>query len=196
MILYNNCDIPAKLFYNEVIGKSNLSVLGSGTDKELESALYGIIDELCEIEQNRELVNIYKKKDKIDRIQTLINYIETVLYDIVFIKLTEEERNDFIDILNSIDYIKIKFDKKKDILSEVERVQKSVIGMLKNQINHEKGEVDKKEQKYAGFEKELVRLEQILPSGYINPDCTLRLYAEYKTLAKEISREKNASHGK
>lgn len=179
-IIYSNCEIPAKLFYNEIIGKSNLSVLGNGTPDELNTALYGIIDELTELEDNKELLLLYNKRMRVNKIQLIIAFIEESLYQISYLKLTDEERLKKIERLNSLPTVSVKFDIKKPIAEEIIRVQKSVIGMLKNRLNMEQEDEEKKTDKaVTSFEEMTVYIFKT--TGYKVTDTdTLRTFAVYK----------------
>ena len=195
-IFYNNCDIPAKLFYNEVIGNSNLSVLGKGNPEQLEKAFYGILDELCAIEDNKEMIAIYRKREKLVRLNLILTYIETVLHQLAYIKMPEDQRLARIEKLNSLSYPRVKFDPKKPNLDEVERVGKSVVGMLKNQINSEQADVEKKGEKAKStFEAEVLALAKITGIR-LNDHDSLRYFAELKVIAKEQIKAQEKANGR
>lgn len=196
-IKYNNCEIPAKLFYNEIIGKGNLAVLGKGTPKQLQDALMSIIDELCVIEDNKELIAIYRKRDKITRLYQLISYVETSLHVLYYIKLTDAERWERLEkYLSGLPNIKFKVNRKEPVEKEIDRAMSSVVGMLRNQLNSESEDVDKKEQKVkATFEAEVLSLAKITGIRLMDND-SLRYFAELKTLAKRIINEQNKAHGR
>lgn len=191
--LYTNCEIPAKLFYNEVIGKSNLNALGEGTQQELESAFYSILDELCEIEGNDELRSLYNKSEKISRINSVIYTIEACLYPIKNLHdiMTNEQIKTCISHLNSIKYIKVKFDINKGIVEEIKRVETSILGVLNNQIN-ELNDVKKEKGKKTNmnFEREVLNLARITGIRLTDTD-TLKYFIELKNMAKDIAKQQN-----
>lgn len=198
-IIYSNCEIPAKLFYNEVIGKSNLSVLGNGTPEELNTALYRIIDELTELEDNKELLLLYNKRMRVSKIKLTIAFIEESLYQIAYLKLTDEERLTRINRLNNLPNLSVKFDVKKPITEEIARVQKSVIGMLRNRLNMEQEDEEKKTDKaVTSFEEMTVFIFKT--TGYKVTDTdTLRTFAVYKKDAIKTNQQLKAQskkHGK
>lgn len=200
-IYWNNCDIPAKLFYNEVVAKSNLSVLGNAPMPELKKAFSDIIDELFEIENNNDLREALKKREKVSYLYSVIATIEAVLHAIVYLYQTHEEREKQIALLNTIEYVKIRFKTgltdENDILDEVKRVQNVVIGSLKNKIHETKGEEKESTEKTtATFERDLVSISMLME--FTLPDnISLRMFAEYKKAAQErIKAMKKHKNGK
>jgi len=195
-MLYTNCDIPAKLFYKEIIDKSNLDALGEGTPEEKEAAFYSILDELCDIEKNYELSSIYDKKEQIKRIQAIVSVIETILFAMVFLPSTQDELNEQIDIINSIEYIKVKFSKDKPLSKEIERVHNSVIGALMAQISEleDSSKVTGSNIK-SSFEKDVLTMARI--SGVrLNDEDSLRYFTELKIISRDIVKQQSKKkHG-
>lgn len=179
-ITYNSCEIPAKLFYNEVIGKGNMSIIGKASDEELGKALYAIIDELTELEDNRELVDYKRKRKKIDEINLVIMFIEESLYQLAYLPMDKEQRDTRIKRLNKLPYTTAKFDYNKPVLDEVERWQKSVLGTLRNRLKAEQDVKEDKAQKaLTTFEEMTVFIFKSI--GYKVTDTdTLRTFAVFK----------------
>lgn len=195
-ILYNNCEIPAKLFYNEVIGKSNLNALGKGKPEHLNKAFYDIIDELCALEDNKALISVYKKRFKLTQLVLTKEYIETALHRITFTKMTPELRREKIEKwLQPLKYPKIKFDFNKPILEEIERVSRTV-KMLNNEINTHNDDIqDKGKKANIGFEEEVAGINRITGCRVLDTD-TLRQFIAYKKQAKEIVKAQEKANGK
>lgn len=195
-ILYNDCEIPAKLFYNEVIGKSNLNALGKGKPEQLNKAFYDIIDELCVLEDNKALISVYKKRLKLTQLVLTKEYIETALHRITFTKMTPELRREKIEKwLHPLKYPKIKFDFNKPILEEIERVSRTV-KMLNNEINTYNDDIqDKGKKANIGFEEEVAGINRITGCRVLDTD-TLRQFIAYKKQAKEIVKAQEKANGK
>lgn len=194
MIIWSTCDIPAKLFYNEVIAKSNLSVLGKGTPEQLDEAFKSIIDELCVIENNVGIINLYRKRFNISKTQLILSFVETTLHQIAYLKLTDEERLKRIQWLNNIKGVSVKFNTNKPILEEIERVSVSVLGSLRNKLKSEIQDDEKKTEKAVGsFEKRLGQLSIVL-GWQVSEDLSLRYFCELCNGAKEKIKIQN-QHG-
>lgn len=195
-MLYTNCEIPAKLFYTEVIGKSNLAALGEGTEEELQAAFYSILDELCDIDNNQEMLDHYKRQVKVMIIESTITLIESCCFALMFLTITEEQVNHYSEVLNGIKLIRVKFNKDADRYAECGekgRIRTSIIGMLNNQINTLNDVQQQKGEKSSyNFYQECARLESILAPKNIDQNTSLYMYVEYKKLAKEkIKLQKN-----
>jgi len=189
-IIYSNCDIPARLFFNN-LSAGDLSVLGTGTQEELQKAYYSILDEYCELDNNTAFIEAFKKEEIISLIQSDIATLETALYAIIYVELTKDERISIIDKLNEWKppHAVIKFNKDNPILDEVLRVKKSVIGALKNRLNQEVSTRKKRVEKVKRtFEADCVSIEISLQVS-INDDVTLRKFIEYSKQAIERSKQ-------
>lgn len=194
-IKYNDCEIPAKLFYNEVIGKNNLSVLGNDTSENLNKAFLSIIDELCELEDNQDIKLLYNKRKKLIDLHLLMSFIDECLYQIAYIQ-HEEHRNKVIHRLNTVKGVNVRFDIKKGINEEILRVQKSVMGMLRNRIKTEELDEQKKtDTQVTSFEEMTVSIFKI--TGYKVTDTdTLRTFSVYKKDAIRTNQQLKAKkHG-
>lgn len=179
-IIYNNCDIPAKLFYNEVIGRNNASILGNASDEDLAKALYAIIDELTELEDNRELVEYKRKRKKVDEITLVMMFIEESLYQLAYLTMNTEQIKKRAARLNKLPYVTAKFDLKKPLKEEIERWQQSVLGMLRTKLKSEQDVKETKANKaVVSFEEMTVFIFRSI--GYkVSDTDTLRTFAVYK----------------
>lgn len=195
-MLYTNCDIPAKLFYNEVIGKSNLNALGKGSKQKKEEALKTIIDELYELEDNRELIELYRKQKKITDIVLTQQYIQTALHRLAYIKETHEQKVEFIKkYITSLKYPKIKWDFTKPIPEEIIRAE-GYIKMLNNQLNEHNQDNKKKSEKIkSGFEDRVASINKITGCRVQDTD-TLRQFIAFENIAKETIKAQEKAHGK
>jgi len=189
-ILYTNCDIPARLFFNN-LSAGDLSVLGTGTQEELQVAYYSILDEYCELDNNTSFIEAFKKEEIISLIQSDIATIETALHAIIYVELTKDERISIIDKLNEWKppHAVVRFDKDKPLLDEALRIQKKVIGALKNRLNQEVSTRKKRVEKVKRtFESDCVAIEIALQVS-INDDVSLRKFIEYSKQAIERSKQ-------
>jgi len=193
MIYYTNCEIPAKLFF-DIMHTEDYQKMGTVSIEECEKAYDVISDEYFTILPNIKLKTYLLKKAKIYHLEAKITYINSVLGLISFTPLTIHERNKIIDELNSIDGVKVNFKKDLNLLkSEIQRVQSSVLGILKNQINSIKDDKEKKEEKskYV-FQGDIVRLRQALDGMHIDENISLYMYAELTKAAIDVSNQRKA----
>lgn len=192
-LYYTNCDIPAKLFF-DIMHNEDYQKLGTVSIEECEKAYDDISDEYFTILPNLKLKAFITKKAKIHYLTTQIAYINSLLSIICFTPLKVDERNLIIDELNTIDGVKINFKKDlKNLKSEIERVQNSVIGILNNQINSLKDDKEKKAEKskYV-FQGDIVRLRQALDGMHIDENISLYMYAELTKAAIDVSNQRKA----
>lgn len=174
-ILYNNCYIPAKLFFDELM-QGNINVLGKGTPEQLHTAYMSIVDEYCELDNNRRMLDWFTKQNKISKIQRAISDVTACLRPIKYICVTEEQFLRAITVINSIEYPKVKFDVKKPLVDEITRVERSVIGILNNELNMLlSDDVKTKEKIKKEFFKRLVSVQNAIGRN-LDEDITLRKF--------------------
>lgn len=174
-LIYNNCDIPAHLFFDELM-HGNIYVLGIGSPELLYSTYMSIIDEYCELSENAKMISWFKKQNKLSQLQRQISDIQTLLNPIKYLCSTKEEFTACIALLNALERPKIKFDINKPLNEETERVEKRVIGVLNNEINTLISSNEKAPERLKkDFMQRLVSVQNIL--GYVLPDdVTLRKF--------------------
>lgn len=187
-IIYNNCDIPAKMFFDELM-QGNASVLGHGSSEDIHNAYMNIIDEYCDLDNNIRMIDWFKKQEKISCIQIAISNITTLLYIIKKVYNPKNERQkEAVTLLNKIKYTSVRFDDKKPLNEEIIRVESVVLGVLRNDLNmeistekHEQKEIKKE------FLKRLVAIENCLGRA-IDDDISLRrfIYLEKSAIKKSI----------
>ena len=186
---YTNCEIPAKLFF-KATSTRDFTLIGTGTPKEQEDAYYAIFDEFVTINPQAELEQLYKKGAKIRKLQLQISFIEACLHQIVFVPMTVAERLEVIEVLNSLDGLRVKFNTDLPIKEEIRRVQSQIIGSLKTEIKIEQS-TEKKQQDGAShqFEQELATI-CINLGIYLHSEISLYEYVAYRKLAIERSKPK------
>lgn len=186
VILWQDCNIPAMLFF-DILNTRDYSKLGTAPIEELEKAFENIFDEYVVLDGNEKVIQWYKKQCKIAFLKFQINTIETALNAVCYIPMTVEQRIRIIDSLNSMGSPKVKFDKDKPILDEVQRVQRSVLGSIRNRLNLELSNEKKvEEQAKYSYRKDLAAVENVL--GHALPEeMSLEMFLERKKSAVEKS---------
>lgn len=189
-ILYNNCDIPARYYY-EMMHSGDYSKMGEGTHEELEAAFDVIVDEHFTLYPNEKAIEWFRSKANIEILQLSVFFIKKQLYELCFSQLSNEEKEEIVSALNKLSTVKVKFDIKKDFYKEVDRVQNIVIGFLENQANAEL--VIKKEQgeKQAyNFYDDLNTITTALMI-YLPDDISLHRFESCKKQAMQRSKPNN-----
>lgn len=194
MIKYTNCEIPAKLFFEDLLSKNNLSVLGNAPNSELEAVKMDIIDEYCDIDNNQRMKQWYKNQAKILLINQSISNITSLLYLLKYSNPNKKQQNQIINSLNTIKKPRVKFDATKPIDEEIIRVNTKVLGALRNELKILEPKDKKEEDKYY-FDEDYMglwtALGQSLPE---NP--TLTQYVALKKEAKRRAKLNTTKNGK
>ena len=187
-IKYNNCDIPAKLFFNQLI-QGDSSVLGIGTPEELHKAYFDIIDEYCELDNNKKLLELFTTQEKISRMQNTQIHIKSQIYNLKYLCETKEHVLKVKEVLDEIQRPVIKFDPDKGIEFNIKRLE-MIIGSLNNNIKMliPTEKIQKKQVK-TDFNKRLVNVENAL-NREINEDVTLRKFIYLEKSAIERNKPK------
>lgn len=162
-ILYTNCDIPARLFFDELCN-GNLSVLGEGTPEQLQAAYMSILDEYVKIDNNTSFLKAFQLEERISNIQANIAALEVAIYHIYYDTLiTIEQRLELIATLNEWKKPRINFNTDKPLLDECLRLQNKVIGALKNDLNFAVSERKKeRKERVKTFYRDCVIMEEVL----------------------------------
>jgi len=184
VIYWTNCDIPAKLFF-DIMHTGDYSKLGTDTPVKLEAAFDAIFDEYNNLDSNPKITQWFDKQIKIKLLRAKINAIDTCLHHIAYSSLTRDERIEAINILNSIEGVKINFSLDKPLLDEILRVKNSVVGLLNNQLNIELSTEKKQAEniKYE-FTEDLVAVENML-ERQVDENVSLRKFVFLKKSAQE-----------
>lgn len=193
-IKYTNCDIPAILFFDELM-HGNISVLGKGTPEQLNNAYWGIIDEYCELSGNFKMKSWFEKQEKVSNIQRAISDVNVCINNIILasqIATHKEQIVPFIDAINKLEFPKVRFSYTKPLHEEVERVRKSVIGVLNNQLKIELGnEQKKKEAIKKDFMARIVNIQNIIGRN-LDDNISLRKFIyEEKSAHDKVNASKN-----
>lgn len=189
--MYKDCDLPAKLFF-KIINTGDYSLLGDGDANEQEQSFNDIFDEYFLLTNNKSLLSVYTKHQKIEKQKAIISVINSILYAITYIRQTREEREEQIALLNSINGVKINFDINKPIIEEIERVKTKVIGSLTNQLKLDLSTVQQqKETVSTSFERRVVWMSKVTEIRIPPNEITLHEFIEYDRLSKEIIASNN-----
>jgi len=185
-ILYTNCDIPARLFFDELCN-GNLSVLGEGTPEELQAAYMSILDEYVDIDNNKSFLKAFQIEEQAADIQAKIAAIELAVYHIYYDPIiTKEQRLEIISTLNEWKKPRIRFDPDKPTLDECYRLQTKVIGSLKNDLNFLLAErKTERKERVKTFYRDVAAIEVVLAPLRIDANVTLRMFLEYNKIAVE-----------
>jgi len=190
-MLYTNCDIPARLFFDELCN-GNLSVLGDGTPEELQSAYMSILDEYVKIDNNTSFLKAFQLEERISDIQAKIAALDLSVYHIYYDPLiTKEQRLEIIATLNEWKKPRINFNPDKPILDECHRIQTKIVGALKNDLNFAVAERKKeRKERVKTFYRDVAAIEVILAPLRIDANVTLRMFLEYNKIAVEKTKPK------
>lgn len=186
--MWNNCDIPAKLFF-KIIETNNLELLGKGSQKEREKAFENIFDEYYQLEQDSGMKQLLEKKQMIALLKLKITYIDNLVQIILNSYLTTDQRLRLIDKLIAIE---VKFDKKKPIKEECKRIQTIVLGGLKTRLKFEEQALSELSKgKRIKYEEALTSIEDI-KGRVLNEDMSLRKFiAEKKSAQEKVNKKSN-----
>ena len=189
--LYTNCDIPAKLFF-QVMDSGEYDKVGGEANFDM------IFDEYYTLTLSPELkkwmVNNYKVESLILTIKSITNTLDAI----EFLPMTKEQALKCVDILNSYDAIKRKFNPvPKLIVSEIARCRK-IVSLLINQLNmfRDNFNATKKDIKNS-FEKSLLSIRLNLDGLQVDENVSLYMYIELENAVKErIKSLKKVNNGK
>lgn len=166
--------------------------MGEGSKEDLKNIYDQISEEFAYLSNGKELFSVYNTYKKTWTLETVIAHTETLLYALIYMPLTEKERDDVIDVINKVPLLNANIDKHKDIAEEALRVKKQCIGILHNELSMIASE-DKKENENDKeeiiFESELARI--CLTIGFqVSNTISLYEYVEYKKTALSIAKKR------
>lgn len=190
MIKYTDCDIPARLFYVDLMDKKDDSVLGTGTPEEIEEAKLSILDEYAEITKSYTISDWYKRNAQIAGLHRDINLIRSIMYMMATIPIPKEEFIKLANGLNELKSVRVRFDINKPLEEEIIRVNTKVIGSLNNKLKQieAENEQDEKAQKFV-YDQEYMQIYTI--NGGLPKNPTLRQYLYAKKIAQEKSKKQS-----
>lgn len=173
-IKYNNCDIPAKIFFNHLI-HGEINVLGEGNPQELHKVYFDIIDEYCELYDDKLLLKLFTTQESLSRMQNTQAHIQAQIYNLKFLCSSKHDIDLVKSVIDEIKKPKIEIKVSKGIDWNVKLLEK-VIGSLNNNINMLlSSERKEKKQVKTDFTKRLVLVENAL-GREINENVTLRKF--------------------
>lgn len=197
---WNNCDIPAKLFYKiiETNDHSLLTIEGNPDKTQLNNAWRSIYDEFFTIKNDGKLKLVLKSQIQVIKLEFKIQTIKNILYAISTTPLTKDERIKLIEGVNSIglnidvEKYKLEVGKKSELFlkGEIIRVNKTVLPHLINRLNLEKGNYDnltEKKEIVSSFEDNCVNIENALNRS-VDDKMTLRKYLAYEKSVIKLSK--------
>lgn len=183
-ILYRDCSIPARLFFDNLI-QGDISVLGKGTGEELYKAYFNIIDEYCVLDENKTLLALFTTQESISRMQNTQAHISAQIYNLKYLCSSKEDVLKVKEVLDLIQKPKLNFDPEKGLNKEIKRLE-THIGALNNNIRMLiPQENEQKKQVKVNFDKRLVAVENAL-GREINSNVTLKkfIYLEKSAIKK------------
>lgn len=204
VIRWKDTSIPAKLFF-DMLTSGDYSEIGNIPENERQDVFMKIYDEYIMLDNNEKVIEWYKKQCRISLLEHWIERVTVILYTICYVPMTDEERLQAIEILNSIEErpasegIKAKFlvnfDINKPVLEEIHRIQNTILGTLKTRLNIEKS-TEKKQKEGVKYEfiKDLTDIELVLGKDAIEENVSLKKFVYYKKQAEnKINAQKQAT---
>lgn len=186
---YNSVEtIPARIFF-EILKTHNLQLLRpkpSEKTEDLEMLFVQIYDEYFIRSENKDAEEYLRLSDSVTFLEYKINTIKRVLAFLYYNKTTQQMRIDNLNALRVHCGIRIVED--SDFTKEVERILTVEIGIIQNDLNFDKMQLDalKKDanQKIFDYYDSLVQISGVYPYG--------RTLDEKMSLARYIAESKEA----
>lgn len=185
--LYTDLNIPTKLFF-DILNSKVYSLLGEGSEEELQRVFEKIFDEYVDLGGNNEIKKWYADNVKLESLKIVESQTKILLYTILYTPMTTEELDLAVEILNGIKKLNANFDLSKDIVEECNRVNTKCLGSLRNEINmlniSDNKEKKVSENKAYIFQQDLARISITL--GFqIASNLTMYEFITYKNSALE-----------
>lgn len=193
--LYTDLNIPTKLFF-DILNSRVFSMLGKGSEDELQKVFESIFDEYLDLGGNNSIKKWYEQARKLEALKLIEKQTKTIIYALLYTPMSIEERNLLIDVLNEVPKLNARVDKDKNIIDELDRVNKRCLGSLRNEINlvsidDKKEETVKESAKYI-FQQDLARISITL--GFqIATNLTMYEFITYKNSAIESVKQRKQS---
>lgn len=193
MAKYNHIEnIPARVFF-KILETNDLTLLQPDTaDENLNDVFVPIYDDYFIKSDNYESRRYLELTKEIAFLEYKINVIKEVIRLIVFTKTTKKMRLDLIQALK--EGCKIYIDEKAPFVDEMERVLQVEIGIIQNDLNFAKLELENMSSKsqskdYDYYDKIGVLSNVLQGNSLLREDMSLAVYIALEKLANKIVKE-------
>ena len=198
---WNNCDIPAKLFYKiiETNDDSLLIIKGNPDKTKLNDSWRLIYDEFFTIKNDGKLKLVLKSRFEIIKLDYKLQTIKNILFTISTAPLTKDERILLMEGLNKLD-VNINVEEYKKLVGfkselflkeEILRIHDYILPSIINKLNLEKGNYEnltEKKEIISSFEDNCVNIENAL-GRQIDENMSLRKYLSYEKSVIKLSKK-------
>jgi hypothetical protein len=192
---YNSIDtIPAKVFF-EVLKSKNYQLLKpKPREKGLDQVFISIYDDFFIKSDNNEAKRYLTLNKEIAFLEYKTAVIKQVLHFAFYNQTTKEMRYNIIDALKKGCGIEI--DKEAPFIDEVQRVLQVEIGIINNDLNFAKLEIEtmakKSQSKDYDYYDSIGALANVLPNNsLLKEDMTLAVYITLEKIANKKVKEQN-----
>jgi hypothetical protein len=193
---FNSTDtIPAKVFF-EVLKSKNYQLLKpKPREKGLEQVFISIYDDFFIKSDNNEAKRYLTLNKEIAFLEYKTAVIKQVLHFTFYNQTTKEMRYNIIDALKKGCGIEI--DKEAPFIDEVQRVLQVEIGIINNDLNFAKLEIEtmakKSQSKDYDYYDSIGALSNVLQgNSLLKEDMTLAVYITLEKMANKIVKEQKA----
>jgi hypothetical protein len=193
---FNSIDtIPAKVFF-EVLKSKNYQLLKpKPREKGLEQVFISIYDDFFIKSDNNDAKRYLTLNKEIAFLEYKTAVIKQVLHFTFYNQTTKEMRYNIIDALKKGCGIEI--DKEAPFIDEVQRVLQIEIGIINNDLNFAKLEIEtmakKSQSKDYDYYDSIGALSNVLPNNsLLKEDMTLAVYVTLEKMANKIVKEQKA----
>ena len=193
---YNSIDtIPAKVFWDILKTKNYQLLKPKPKEKGLEEVFIGIYDEFFIKSDNSEAKRYLQLTKEVAFLEWKIAVIKQVLHFTYYNTTTKEMRYDIIKALKT--GCKIDIDTEQPFVDEVQRVLHVEIGILMNDLNLAKLELENMIKSGQGkdydYYDRIGALSQVLQSNsLLKEDMTLAVQVSLEKIANKIIKEQKA----
>jgi len=196
MAKYNSIDtIPAKVFWDVLKSKNYQLLKPKPREKGLEDVFIGIYDEFFIKSDNSEAKRYLQLTKEVSFLEWKIAVIKQVLHFTYYNTTTKEMRYDIIKALKT--GCNIDIDTEQPFVDEVQRVLHVEIGILMNDLNLSKLELENMIKSSQGkdydYYDRIGALSQVLQNNsLLKEDMTLAVQVSLEKIANKIIKEQKA----
>jgi hypothetical protein len=196
MAKYNSIDtIPAKVFWDVLKSKNYQLLKPKPREKGLEDVFIGIYDEFFIKSDNSEAKRYLQLTKEVSFLEWKIAVIKQVLHFTYYNTTTKEMRYDIIKALKT--GCNIDIDTEQPFVDEVQRVLHVEIGILMNDLNFSKLELENMIKSSQGkdydYYDRIGALSQVLQNNsLLKEDMTLAVQVSLEKIANKIIKEQKA----